>query len=57
MKKIYILTAVFALLTLSLNAQLKVNKNKVVAQPKSLTLLVIEHDIIGTLVMLLMIGS
>jgi len=37
MKKIYILTAVFALLTLSLNAQLKVNKNKVVAQPKSLT--------------------
>lgn len=37
MKKIYILTAIFALLTLSLNAQLKVNKNKVVAQPKSLT--------------------
>ena len=37
MKKIYILTAVFALLTLSLHAQLKVNKNKVVAQPKSLT--------------------
>ena len=30
MKKIYILTAVFALLTLSLNAQLTTSKNKVV---------------------------
>jgi hypothetical protein len=39
MKKIYILTAVFALLTLSLNAQsqLKVNKDGVVVPPKPLT--------------------
>ena len=35
MKKIYILTAVFALLTLSLNAQLKVDGNGNVVQPKS----------------------
>ena len=35
MKKIYILTAVFALLTLSLNAQLTTSKNKVVKQGTS----------------------
>ncbi len=37
MKKIYILTAVFALLTLSLNAQTKAEKKKVVHQQESLT--------------------
>ena len=44
MKKIYILTAVFALLTLSLNAQLKANKKGVVMPPTTIDKVVTPPD-------------